>query len=250
MGEHKLLDYLNLVYVNSNQQNDDLAEYERLRMRHPDKFINFFIDFWQLLNSQGFYMLPFRTIQYKLIRRLPKRLRTWNIYITMDFNNIESLKQYLLRLDSHFHQNELLKPSDVKSKPSYTCSSSFIRKVSPKASLKVKNASHRLFSGQAIEVAHERKVTHIQEVKVKKMTPLEYSNKTPSEHTNGTGLEHNKVIPSVLKEASLDHSKVTPLEVAHIDVHEYKDILKLDEAHLRLLRPKRLGRIRHTRYKA
>ena len=81
------------------------------------------------------------------------------------------------------------------------------------------------------------------------MTSLEYSNKTPSEYTNGTGFEYNKVTPLVLKEASLDYIKVTPLEVAHIDIHEYKDILKLDELYLRLLRLKRLSRIRHTRYK-
>ena len=99
-------------------------------------------------------------------------------------------------------------------------------------------------------MAHKRKVTHIQEAKLKKMTPSEYGNKTPSEHTNETSLEHNKVTPSVLKEASLDYSKVTPLEVAHIDAYEYKDIPKLDEVYLRLLRPKRLSRIRYTRCKA
>ena len=41
-----------------------------------------------------------------------------------------------------------------------------------------------------------------------------------------------------------------PLEVAHIDIYKYKDIPKLDEVHLRLLRLKRLGRIRHARCKA
>ena len=56
--------------------------------------------------------------------------------------------------------------------------------------------------------------------------------------------------PSVLKEASLDYNKVTPLEVAYIDIHKYKDILKLDELYLRLLRLKRLSRIRYSRYKA
>ena len=92
IGEHELMDYLNLVYVNSNQKNDDLVEYGRLRMRQPDKFIDFFMDFWRLLSSQGFHMLPFRTIQHELIRRLPRRLRVWNVYVTMDFNGIESLK--------------------------------------------------------------------------------------------------------------------------------------------------------------
>ena len=66
------------------------------------------------------------------------------------------------------------------------------------------------------------------------MTPSEYNNKTPSEHTN---------------ETSIEHKKATPLEVAHLDVYEYKDIPKLDEAYLRLLRPKRLSRIRYARYK-
>ena len=81
------------------------------------------------------------------------------------------------------------------------------------------------------------------------MTSLEYGNKTPSEYTNGTGLKHDKVTPSVLKEASLDNGKVTPLEVTHIDTH--KDASdKLDEVHLRLLRLKRLGRVRHSRFKA
>ena len=49
---------------------------------------------------------------------------------------------------------------------------------------------------------------------------------------------------SVLKKASLDYNKVTPLEVAYIDVYKREDILKLDEVHLRLLRSKRLSRIR------
>ena len=143
----------------------------------------------------------------------------------MDFHNIESLKQYLLRLDSHFHRtNQPSQPSNKQNESPYTYSSSFIRKVSLKASLKVKNASHRLFSRQAIEVAHERKVTHIQKAKLEKMTP------------------------SVLKEASLDHGKVTPLEVAHVDVHE--DALKLDAEHMALLKPKRLSRVRHSRCKA
>ena len=242
MSEHELVSYFNLLYINSNQKNDDLAEYERLRMRHPDKFIDFFMDFWRLLSSQGFHILPFRTIQYELIRRLPKRLRQWNVYINMDFENIQSLRHYFLRVDSHFHRENKL--SDVKSKPVCT-------KISLKALLKVKRStSSRLFSAEkAIEVAHERKVTHIQEAKLEKMTPSEYDNKTPSEHTNGTGLEHNKATPSVLKEASLDHGKVISLEVAHIDVHEDAPD-KLDEVHLRLLRPKRLGRIRHARCKA
>ena len=69
-------------------------------------------------------------------------------------------------------------------------------------------------------------MTHVQEAKLEKLTP------------------------SILKEASLDHGKVTPLEVAYMDVHEHEDVPKLDEVHLRLLRPKRLGRIRQSRYKA
>ena len=75
ISEHELVNYFNLLYVNSNQQNNDLAEFKSLRIRHPDKFIDFFMDFWRLITSQGFYILPFRTIQYELIRRLPKRLR-------------------------------------------------------------------------------------------------------------------------------------------------------------------------------
>ena len=75
MSEHELVSYFNLLYINSNQKDDDLANYERLRIRHPDKFIDFFMDFWRLLNSQGFHILPFRTIQHELMRRLPRRLR-------------------------------------------------------------------------------------------------------------------------------------------------------------------------------
>ena len=80
------------------------------------------------------------------------------------------------------------------------------------------------------------------------MTPLKYSNKTPSEYTNGTSLDYDKITPLVLKEASLDYSKVIPLEVAYIDTH--KDTPKLNAEHIVLLKPKRLSRIRYTRYKA
>ena len=228
---------MNLVYINSNQRNDDLAKYEHLRIRHPDKFINFFIDFQRLLSSQGFHTLPFRTVQYKLIRRLPKRLRIQNVYVSIDFQNIESLRKYFLRIDSHFHREN--KPSDIESKPSYTYRNSFIRKVSLKASLKVN--SHRLFSGQAIDIAHKRKVTHIQEVKLKKMTPSEHSEAASSKSDKKVHQEHGH-------KPSLDQEKVTPLEAAHIDVH--KDTPKLDAEHIALLKPKRLSRIRHARCKA
>ena len=62
ISEYKLVSYFNLLYINSNQKNNDLAKYERLRIRYPNKFIDFFIDFWQLITSQGFHILPFRTI--------------------------------------------------------------------------------------------------------------------------------------------------------------------------------------------
>ena len=53
--------------------------------------------------------------------------------------------------------------------------------------------------------------------------------------------------PSILKKASLDYSKVTPLEVAYIDI--YEDTPKLDAEYIILLKLKRSSRIRHTRYK-
>ena len=59
---------------------------------------------------------------------------------------------------------------------------------------------------------------------------------TPSEHAN---------------ETSMEHGKVTPLEVAHLDeaqIHE--DTPKLDAEYVALLKPKRLGRVRHSRCKA
>ena len=51
ISENDFLDLINLVYINSNQRNDDLAKYEYLRIRYLDKFIDFFIDFWRLLSS-------------------------------------------------------------------------------------------------------------------------------------------------------------------------------------------------------
>ena len=74
------------------------------------------------------------------------------------------------------------------------------------------------------------------------MTPSEYSKAASSKSNKKVYWEHSH-------KPSLDQEKATPLEVAYMDIHEHKDILKLDEAHLRLLRPKRLSRIRHTRYK-
>ena len=58
MSEYDLVSYFKLVYVNSNQENDDLTEYERLRIRYLDKFIDFFMDYWRLLSSL-FPALPF-----------------------------------------------------------------------------------------------------------------------------------------------------------------------------------------------
>ena len=63
---------------------------------------------------------------------------------------------------------------------------------------------------------------------------------TPSDE-KATPLKHSKT-------AGLDHKKATPLEIAQVNIHE--DALKLDAEHITLLRPKRLSRIRHTRYKA
>ena len=45
ISKKEFLDLINLVYINSNQKNNDLAKYERLRMRHPNKFIDFFMNF-------------------------------------------------------------------------------------------------------------------------------------------------------------------------------------------------------------
>ena len=45
ISKKEFLDLINLVYIYSNYQNNDLAEYDRLRIRYLDKFIDFFIDF-------------------------------------------------------------------------------------------------------------------------------------------------------------------------------------------------------------
>ena len=45
ISEYNLTSYFNLVYVNSNLKNDDLVKYKLLRIRYPNKFIDFFIDF-------------------------------------------------------------------------------------------------------------------------------------------------------------------------------------------------------------
>ena len=177
----------------------------------------------------------------------------------MDFQNIESLRKYFLRVDSHFHRENKL--CNIESKSLYTYSNLFIRKVSLKASLKVN--SHRLFSRQAIEVAHKRKVTYAQEATLKKMTPsvlkeasLDYGKITPLDE-KATPLKLNKAASSksdkkVYQEhgykPSLDQEKATPLEVAHIDI--YEDTPKLDAEYIVLLKLKRLGRVRHSRYKA
>ena len=70
------------------------------------------------------------------------------------------------------------------------------------------------------------------------MTPSEYGEAASSKSHWGHG-----------HKPSLDQEKATPLEAAYIDIHEDAPD-KLDEVHLRLLRLKRLGRIRHARYKA
>ena len=50
------------------------------------------------------------------------------------------------------------------------------------------------------------------------------------------------------RETSSNHKKATPLEIAHVDIHE--DAPKLDAEHIILLKPKRLSRVRYSRYKA
>ena len=63
-------------------------------------------------------------------------------------------------------------------------------------------------------------------------------------YTNKASLEYNKLTPLVLKEYSLDYNKVNSLKLAYIDIYKYKNILKLDEVYLRLLRLKRYRSIR------
>ena len=73
---------------------------------------------------------------------------------------------------------------------------------------------------------------------------------TPSEYDEAASSKSNKKVHQEYDHRPrLDQEKATPLEVAHMDVHKHEDIPKLDEAHLRLLGPKRLSRTRHTRCK-
>ena len=111
-------------------------------------------------------------------------------------------------MDSHFHRENKL--CNIESKSLYTYSNLFIRKVSLKASLKVN--SHRLFSRQAIEVAYERKVTHVREAKLEKMTPLEYGRETSLEDGKTAHLRLNrevygkydkKILRSMVRRSSL-----------------------------------------------
>ena len=74
------------------------------------------------------------------------------------------------------------------------------------------------------------------------MTPLEYSEATSSK-------SNKKIYQKYDQDNLSDYGKVTPLEVAHINIHKHENIPKLDEVHLRLLGPKRPSRIRYTRYK-
>ena len=73
---------------------------------------------------------------------------------------------------------------------------------------------------------------------------------TPLEHDEATSSKSDKKVYWKYDKGDLsDYEKAIPLEVAHMDVYEYEDVLKLDEVYLRLLRLKRLGRIRYARYK-
>jgi len=107
-SEHELIDLLNLFYVNSNQRNDEIAEYDQLRMKHTDKFIEFFMIFWRLATSIGLVGqgtdLPFSFVQHELLRRLPRRLRDHQVYVNMEFSTIETLRDYYIRLDNYWHQ--------------------------------------------------------------------------------------------------------------------------------------------------
>ena len=143
ISKYKLVSYFNLLYINSNQKNDDLAKYEHLRIRYSDKFSDFFIVFQQLINRLAFYKLPLYIIRYELMRRLPRRLYSFHPYVRPDFlNTIKSLRDYYMRLDNYFHRTNQLRKN--KNKSLYIYSSSFIRKTSLKALLKVN--SYRLFS--------------------------------------------------------------------------------------------------------
>ena len=75
-----------------------------------------------------------------------------------------------------------------------------------------------------------------------KATPLKLNEAASSKSDKKVYWEHGYKL-------GLDHDgKETPLKVAHIDAQE--DVAKLDAKHLRLLKPKRLSRIRQSRYKA
>ena len=72
---------------------------------------------------------------------------------------------------------------------------------------------------------------------------------TPLEHAEATSSKSNKKVYWKYDQDNLsDYGKVTPLEVAHVDIHE--DAPKLDAEHIVLLKLKRLSRVRYSRCKA
>ena len=81
------------------------------------------------------------------------------------------------------------------------------------------------------------------------MTPLDEKTTPLKLNEAASSKSDKKVYWKYNKDDLSDHKKAIPLEVAHMDIYKYKDILKLDEAYLRLLRLKRLSRIRHARCK-
>lgn len=109
-SEKQLIDLLNMLYVNSNQLNEELDEYYSLHMKHADHFIDFFMEFWRLATSTGqignTVDPPFHIIQNDLMRRLPRRLREHQVYTDKQFDDMQSMRDYYVRVDNFFHQSE------------------------------------------------------------------------------------------------------------------------------------------------
>ncbi|KAL2036468.1 hypothetical protein N7G274_010814 [Stereocaulon virgatum] len=102
--EKEFLDLMQTLYLNRSQLEEDHSAYEKLRMKHEDEFMPFFLNFKRLAAITG-YDATFQVFERELSRRLPMRLREARVYANIKLNDSDALTEYYTSVDTFFHQN-------------------------------------------------------------------------------------------------------------------------------------------------
>ena len=97
-------EFLDDLYLITNQFELDATEYDKLRMKHPDEFMPFYIKFTALASKIGYLRGrddKSRIIAHDFERRLPARLIDARTSAGVTLDSLAGMKDYYVKVDQH-----------------------------------------------------------------------------------------------------------------------------------------------------